>query len=322
MPAGPDQQSFTGSVIDLLSATPGVDAVRRITDDEVATMLEPWLGAEISTLDLPMPVLIDATVRRGHAIDIEALSTRLMAVAPGTVVDEHAVWLRRLTDLAAIAATVSLSVMVLVLFSAVMTVVFTTRTGLAIHSDVVEVLHLIGAKDSYIARQFQIHTLWLAGIGAACGSVLGGAAILLIRGLRRASEQWIAPRYHAWWYSMGPALPATGCGGSSSRRDRRNYGQTRSGKNDVKHGGFAAACRSCGCLSWPCRWVFCLGGGFYRFAQLIPEPTPRSEVATDAIVVLTGGTRRVSEGLSLLERGFGKKLFVSGVTEGSTFRNC
>ena len=148
VPAGPDQQSFTGSVIDLLSATPGVDAVRRITDDEVATMLEPWLGAEISMLDLPMPVLIDATVRRGHAIDIEALSTRLMAVAPGTVVDEHAVWLRRLTDLAAIAATVSLSVMVLVLFSAVMTVVFTTRTGLAIHSDVVEVLHLIGAKDS------------------------------------------------------------------------------------------------------------------------------------------------------------------------------
>ena len=180
VPAGPDQQSFTGSVIDLLSATPGVDAVRRITDDEVATMLEPWLGAEISTLDLPMPVLIDATVRRGHAIDIEALSTRLMAVAPGTVVDEHAAWLRRLTDLAAIAATVSLSVMVLVLFSAVMTVVFTTQTGLAIHSDVVEVLHLIGAKDSYIARQFQIHNLWLAGIGAACGSVLGGAAILLI----------------------------------------------------------------------------------------------------------------------------------------------
>ena len=180
VPAGPHQQSFTGSVIDLLSATPGVDAVRRITDDEVATMLEPWLGAEISTLDLPMPVLIDATVRRGHAIDIEALSTRLMAVAPGTVVDEHAVWLRRLTDLAAIAATVSLSVMVLVLLSAVITVVFTTRTGLAIHSDVVEVLHLIGAKDSYIARQFQIHALWLAGIGAACGSVLGGAAILLI----------------------------------------------------------------------------------------------------------------------------------------------
>ena len=182
VPAGPDQQSFTESVIVLLSATPGLGAVRRITDDEVATMLEPWLGDEILTLDLPMPVLIDVTVRRGHAIDIEALSTRLMAVAPGTVVDEHAVWLRRLTDLAAIAATVSLSVMVLVLLSAVMTVVFTTRTGLAIHSDIMEVLHLIGAKDSYIARQFQIHTLWPAGIGAACGSVLGGAAILLIEG--------------------------------------------------------------------------------------------------------------------------------------------
>ena len=52
---------------------------------------------------------------------------------------------------------------------------------------------------------------------------------------------------------------------------------------------------------------FVWAAGFYRFAQLIPEPTPRSEVATDAIVVLTGGTRRVGEGLSLLERGLGKK---------------
>ncbi|NBP71681.1 MAG: hypothetical protein EBU57_00435 [Alphaproteobacteria bacterium] len=181
VPAGPDQQTSAQSAIDLLRATPGVDSVRRISDGEVATMLEPWLGAQVSTLDLPMPVLIDATVDSGKSIDIEALSTRLSAVAPGTVVDEHAVWLRRLTDLAAIAETVSLSVMVFVLISAVMTVVFTTRTGLAIHSDVVEVLHLIGAHDSYIARQFQVHTLWLAGIGAAAGFALGAGAILVLQ---------------------------------------------------------------------------------------------------------------------------------------------
>lgn len=181
VPAGPEQQSSTQSAIDLLRATPGVDAVRQIPDDEIAAMLEPWLGAQVPALDLPMPILIDATVQRGQSIDIEALSTRLTAVAPGTVVDEHAVWLRRLTDLAAIAETVSLSVMVFVLISAVMTVVFTTRTGLAIHSEVVEVLHLIGAHDSYIARQFQIHTLWLAGIGAAGGFALGVAAILLVQ---------------------------------------------------------------------------------------------------------------------------------------------
>ena len=181
VPAGADQQSSVQSAIELLRASPGVGSVRRIPDSEISTMLEPWLGANVSTLDLPMPVLIDAEVRDGRSLDIEALSTRLAAVAPGSAVDEHAVWLRRLTDLAAIAAIVSLSVMVFVLVSAVMTVVFTTRTGLSIHSDVVEVLHLIGAQDSYIARQFQIHTLWLAGVGAVGGFALAAVAILVVQ---------------------------------------------------------------------------------------------------------------------------------------------
>ena len=181
VPAGQGQQASVQSALELLRTTPGIRSVRRIPDSEIATMLEPWLGAQMLTLDLPIPVLIDATVASGRPIDIEALSTRLSAVAPGTTVDEHAVWLRRLTDLAAIAETVSLSVMILVLLSAVLTVVFTTRTGLAIHHEVVEVLHLIGAQDSYIARQFQLHTLWLAGTGAVAGFSLGAAVILLLQ---------------------------------------------------------------------------------------------------------------------------------------------
>ena len=57
--------------------------------------------------------------------------------------------------------------------------IFTTRTGLAIHSDVVEVLHLIGAQDSYVARQFQQHTLRLASAGAAVGFLLGAGVVWL-----------------------------------------------------------------------------------------------------------------------------------------------
>ena len=56
--------------------------------------------------------------------------------------------------------------------------------------------------------------------------------------------------------------------------------------------------------------------GLYRFSQLIPQPLPDNQVATDAIVVLTGGAGRVGEGLSLLERSLAKKLFVSGVYRG------
>ena len=181
VPAGPDQESHARAAVDLLRATPGIVTVRNIPESEIAAMLEPWLGARVSRLDLPMPALIDAAVEREQGIDIEALSIRLESVAPGSTVDDHAVWLRRLTDFADVAVSVSLAVMLVILVSAVMTVIFTTRTGLAIHGDVVEVLHLIGAQDSYIARQFQIHTLWLSGLGAAAGFAAGAAAIFLIQ---------------------------------------------------------------------------------------------------------------------------------------------
>lgn len=176
-----DRAVRVAAAVELLRATPGIVAVRPIPDAEIAALLEPWLGKQVLGLELPMPDLIDATVGKDSEIDLPALSTRLSQVAPGAVVDDHAVWLRRLTDFAAIAETVSFAVMIVILMSAVATVIFTTRTGLAIHSDVVEVLHLIGAQDSYVARQFQSHTCGLAAIGAAIGFGFGAAIVWLVQ---------------------------------------------------------------------------------------------------------------------------------------------
>ena len=161
-----EHRAQVSAAADLLRATPGIVSARRIPDAEIAAMLEPWLGKQVLGLDLPMPELIDVVVAPDADIDLSALSTRLAEVAPGALVDDHAVWLRRLTDFAGVAEAVSFAVTIVILISAVATVIFTTRTGLAIHSDVVEVLHLIGAQDSYVARQFQVHTLRLATIGA------------------------------------------------------------------------------------------------------------------------------------------------------------
>lgn len=56
--------------------------------------------------------------------------------------------------------------------------------------------------------------------------------------------------------------------------------------------------------------------GFGIFASNLPlEPAPLSET-TDAIVVLTGGTLRLEQGIDLLEAGVAGKLFVSGVHRG------
>ncbi|MDZ7713577.1 MAG: FtsX-like permease family protein [Rhodovibrio sp.] len=61
--------------------------------------------------------------------------------------------------------------------AAVVTVVFVTRTGLSIHRNVIELLHLIGAHDAYVARQFQRHALRLGLTGGLIGLALAGATL-------------------------------------------------------------------------------------------------------------------------------------------------
>ena len=56
--------------------------------------------------------------------------------------------------------------------------------------------------------------------------------------------------------------------------------------------------------------------GLVIFAEAIPGRTADDGRATDAIVVLTGGSGRIEVGLDQLAQGRAKKLFVSGVPRG------
>ena len=56
--------------------------------------------------------------------------------------------------------------------------------------------------------------------------------------------------------------------------------------------------------------------GLLWYADRIPADPPPVGERTDAIVVLTGGSARLSEGLRLLAEGRGDRLFVSGVYRG------
>jgi len=57
-------------------------------------------------------------------------------------------------------------------------------------------------------------------------------------------------------------------------------------------------------------------GGLIRFIGMVPSAVVDQDSTTDAIVVLTGGSLRVENGIQLLSAGKARKLFVSGVYHG------
>lgn len=187
-----------------LAVQPGVARVETLSDRRIAMLLEPWLGPRSPEDALPVPTLIDVQLMPGVAVDIPDLTRRLAALIPGSAIDDHGVWLTRLLTLTGAVETVALSILGLILLAATATVVFTTRAGLAIHDSEIELLHLVGAEDSYIAHQFQVHALTLSLKGGIAGTLVAavalaalgfigeGTAIGMIPPLTLSVWQWLA----------------------------------------------------------------------------------------------------------------------------------
>lgn len=159
-------------VLAILKATRGVTKAQALSQDRMATLLVPWLGNPDLLKDLPLPAMIDVTVDPDARPDVPDLARRLAEAVPGATVDDHRQWLARLIELGRTIAWTASAIVGLVGAVTAATVIYATRTGMAVHREVIEVLHLIGATDDYIARQFAARAFMLALKGGIAGLIL------------------------------------------------------------------------------------------------------------------------------------------------------
>lgn len=158
--------------VDLLRRTPGVKTARALDKQQIIALLEPWLGSAEVVRDLPLPRLIDVAVDPDARMDLGDLADRLINAVPGASLDDHRVWLSRLINLSLTTQWVTIGIVVVIGGVTSATVVYATRTGMAVHKGVIEVLHLIGAHDDYIARQFADRAFSLGFSGGLLGLAL------------------------------------------------------------------------------------------------------------------------------------------------------
>jgi cell division transport system permease protein len=164
--------------VEILEKTAGITRVRPMPSEKSAELLEPWLGNADLLQSLPMPQLIEVDLDRTVGIDLEALGAQLANSIPGARLDDHRRWNDRLVRFAGSLQWLAFAVLALITVATAMIIVFATRADMAANQEIIEVLHLIGAKDSFIASQFQRHFFWISlwaslmGIGAAALSFL------------------------------------------------------------------------------------------------------------------------------------------------------
>lgn len=177
----------------LLRGAEGVIRSNPVTADDVRRLLEPWLGPTVGEV-LPLPQLIDVKLAPDAGIDVSALRAKLAEAIPGVSVDDHRVWLDRLVRILETVKLLGFGVLGFILLATVGTVVFTTRTGLAIHREAIEVLHLIGARDGYIAAQFAARALTMGLKGGVLGLLTALPCLYGIGWLSSRMERGLIPK--------------------------------------------------------------------------------------------------------------------------------
>jgi cell division transport system permease protein len=186
-PSARGQQTRLTAVLAVLTETPGVANARALSDQELSALLKPWLGEGAERLAIPIPAVIAVRlVDRDE--DLRALSHRLGDVAPGTLVEDHGIWIRRLAVLARSLQACAGLALLLVACVAAAVIAVATRAGLSTRREAIEIVHGLGATDSFIARRFAGRATFLAATGAAGGALL---ALPVLLALARMSAPFV-----------------------------------------------------------------------------------------------------------------------------------
>ncbi len=202
----------TRATLEALARLSAVESARAVPEAELAALVAPWLGREGLGADLPMPALVEVTLKRQRPEDVETVRVAVRSAAPGARVDADASWLAPLAGLLGALKWVSIGLVILMAIATAAVVVLAARSALNTHRTTIDVLHLLGASDLQVARLFQRRIALDALFGGVIGLIVALAAMALIGSRMRAigSELLGATGIGPFGWLLIAALPLAG----------------------------------------------------------------------------------------------------------------
>jgi cell division transport system permease protein len=198
--ANPDaREAQARAALSELGRLAAVTRAERIDEARMRALLEPWLGKEGLDGDLPIPVLIDVTLAASGSRPIEEVVQALRPVAPSARVEPHARFLAPVTGLLATLRWLAAGLVLLMAAATAAAVVLAARAALDTHRATIDVMHLMGASDSRVARLFQRRAALDALFGSAIGFVLGVLVMLFVGSSLAAVEAVIVQAGGLGW---------------------------------------------------------------------------------------------------------------------------
>lgn len=186
--AAAETLAYQDKAVEFLQNIKGITKVTPLNDEQLKNLIQPWLGDGVNIDNLPIPRIIDVKISPDADINFIKLAQELAIASPQASLDNHKLWLSKLIQFADGLKLIATTVLLLVIAISAGAIFYTTQMSLGLHRNIIEILHIMGAKDAYIAQQYAKRMGFLGLIGGVCGLLFSIPTIFFIGSLATQIE--------------------------------------------------------------------------------------------------------------------------------------
>lgn len=167
-------------VLQFMERISGVESVQVLDDQVVEKLMSPWIGNKVDLSTLPIPRLLDVKLKPNAELNYDEITRGLRLLTTNASIDNHRLWLNRLIKFATSLKTVALAILLMVVAICAFSVYYSARTSLNINMNSIEILHIIGAKDDYIAKLYAKNYAKIGFFAGVIGLMAAVPCIILV----------------------------------------------------------------------------------------------------------------------------------------------
>lgn len=160
-------------ITDYLKNRPDIVSAETMQTEEIKSLVSPWLGDDVTFENVPLPGIISIQFKSESEVDIPAFERRLKTFGEHVRLDTHGTWLADLLKFTGALNFAALFISTLIGFTTIVAVAGAVQARMSIFNEELELLHLMGAGDRYIAKQLQRYSFITCLQGAAFGALIG-----------------------------------------------------------------------------------------------------------------------------------------------------
>lgn len=209
-----DEQSLTRAVV-ISRSVEGIASANLMPKSKAKALLRTY-GANIGALidELPLPSLIEVGLVDKNKNSAGLLEAELKKAGYSVEIDDHSRYSGEILRTSMVLRGFALLALLALIIAAVASIGFAARAALETRRDAVEILHLVGAEDAFVAREVQSRFMRLGliaggigAIGAGLMTVLGSGLMLIgASGMTKGADllKW----YDIWILLLAPIVTA------------------------------------------------------------------------------------------------------------------